>query len=918
MNKTLIFIFIWIAFGPFVSNAQVYVNINATGNNDGSSWSNAYTNLNDALNDTTSSPGTEIWIAAGVYSPPSSNTPFVNKYGFSIYGGFTGTESSKSARSNDPWTNRVVLTADIAGNDLNDIPSASSVHKSDNADIILKIEPDGSNLNYKNAIVFIDRIDFENAYNGHALYSRPSNGHPSQKQITLTYCRFKHNYGQTRPAFDIWSNFTAGVNNYAKTFELLNCIIDENVSVIGLAFEYRNLNNRQIVNILNNLFIANSVESSTDFGSVGRFIIAGGSQLYVNFVNNTLSLNQEGSNITPNSNYSPIKLEVVSTNTVLKGRWYNNIYFSNFRSLNFYTSNSMTNAYILSSDKNAIDSIPQYSTLNNSVNLNGSPFVDINNMDFTPISAYRNIGAVNGYNQNITNKDCFANNRFTSTQIGLGAIQYNSGSMFTGPGDIASNSTTSTMTKLYVDAAATGNNDGSSWADAFTSLTSALSYPQISQISKIYVKNGIYKPVSGTYNITTDGLEIYGGFNGTETDENDRDLAAMYNQNGNESVIEGDVNGDDIYGDFLNYKTDNIERFFDISANNVKIDGFLMQNAYKASGSNPIISFTGTQINGFTLSNCVVRNNYSNGIFMEFRTLNQNVNFLNVKIADNYTDNGMMLLQGKNSHNIVSKFVNFSFVNNHYNSDFGAIWFRRVPTSNLNTTIVNSTFSDNVNDFPGYIRQLINISTNTNYTNFLYIYNSIFWQNYYTQSSSTVLQDRAVDNTKVSEGSNFYIEVDHAIIPPSYLPNHFNYDNVSNSDPQLNSDYAPTANSDSVINQGNAYFYDITAFGSLDLTGNARLNDSIIDLGAIEYQSTSAAIKKVPSLEFGLYPNPVQSTLYIKVDNIERVEVYDMLGRNMMTINNSNQIDMSSLSNGVYIVKVYANNKSGFRRIIKK
>ncbi|MEZ4932208.1 MAG: hypothetical protein R2788_08835 [Saprospiraceae bacterium] len=48
----------------------VYVDANASGNNDGSSWTNAFNNLQDALSlANTSADVTQIWVAAGTYYP---------------------------------------------------------------------------------------------------------------------------------------------------------------------------------------------------------------------------------------------------------------------------------------------------------------------------------------------------------------------------------------------------------------------------------------------------------------------------------------------------------------------------------------------------------------------------------------------------------------------------------------------------------------------------------------------------------------------------------------------------------------------------------------------------------------------------------------------------------------------------------
>ena len=83
---------------------------------DGSSWTNAYTDLQAPL----AVPGcTEIWVAAAIYKPGASDADtFSIPAGTAIYGGFAGTENARSER--DWVANLTILSGDIAGDDTTD------------------------------------------------------------------------------------------------------------------------------------------------------------------------------------------------------------------------------------------------------------------------------------------------------------------------------------------------------------------------------------------------------------------------------------------------------------------------------------------------------------------------------------------------------------------------------------------------------------------------------------------------------------------------------------------------------------------------------------------------------------------------------------------------------------------------------
>lgn len=96
-------------------NAQVFVDLNASGANDGSSWTNAYTDLQTALTNTSDG---EIWVARGSYRPLSCNPcsasdkeiSFQIPPNIKLFGGFAGTESIRTQR--DWEANLTILSGD--------------------------------------------------------------------------------------------------------------------------------------------------------------------------------------------------------------------------------------------------------------------------------------------------------------------------------------------------------------------------------------------------------------------------------------------------------------------------------------------------------------------------------------------------------------------------------------------------------------------------------------------------------------------------------------------------------------------------------------------------------------------------------------------------------------------------------------
>ncbi|MFZ9024766.1 MAG: hypothetical protein ACO3BO_08465, partial [Anaerohalosphaeraceae bacterium] len=101
------------------SGKILYVKEGGTG--DGSSWANAYSDLQAALNVAVSND--QIWVAAGTYTPTDDyglglgtrGQHFRMINGVAIYGGFAGTETALGQR--DIQANETILSGDLNGDD---------------------------------------------------------------------------------------------------------------------------------------------------------------------------------------------------------------------------------------------------------------------------------------------------------------------------------------------------------------------------------------------------------------------------------------------------------------------------------------------------------------------------------------------------------------------------------------------------------------------------------------------------------------------------------------------------------------------------------------------------------------------------------------------------------------------------------
>ncbi|MEM6700199.1 MAG: choice-of-anchor Q domain-containing protein, partial [Bacteroidota bacterium] len=194
-------------------NGIVYVDIDVSGGNQsGSDWTNAFTNLQDALdliqeNDCVAAR--EIWVAEGTYKPTkdnptsSNNTArdvsfYIDTDSIRIYGGFQGVETMRTQRNISLY--KTILSGDLNDNDTPNLSGTAlrnDASRNDNAYTIFYF--DGTTVKGSiTAATVVDGFSIEggNANSsisvalGGAIYNDGNNG---QSSPTISACSFARN-----------------------------------------------------------------------------------------------------------------------------------------------------------------------------------------------------------------------------------------------------------------------------------------------------------------------------------------------------------------------------------------------------------------------------------------------------------------------------------------------------------------------------------------------------------------------------------------------------------------------------------------------------------------------------------------------------------------------------------------------------
>jgi predicted outer membrane repeat protein len=674
----------------------IYVNVNADGDNDGTNWSNAYTELTSALENSES--GNSIWVAQGTYYPTNDDdisVSFNMVDGVSVYGGFDGTEQSIDER--DYINNKTILSGDIGVADDSSDNSVKVVIAANN--IMDGLTITGGCMSYSSENTSI--LQSSEARKASVLKGE---GHTDPESVSSGTAEESSNGN--------------GIIIWQKAPTIKNCTITENTGGKGAGVYIMGAEEDGNIPTFINTTISNNIASgrgggvSMDYYSQAYFIdcvfdsnecTAGkGGAIYNDYSGNPLIENCLFTNNYAQSG-AAIANDGVSCSVVLDSTFYNNL--ADEAGACLYQGTGPFNdpvvkdtimwGNICTQDKidvyNYNECSPNitYSDIQQGYegtgNISSDPlFTNAEAGDFTFLenSPVINAGSDSEYmGYSLSEIENRSEDDYATIMSNLDDIYANNTTVINAldiTNTVTSSEAASIGSVVYVDNSLTADGDGSSWNNSINELQEAIdkanvAYNQDGEEVEIWVKEGTYVPGDERSDsfIMREGVSIYGGFSGIESALSQRDYE------NNITTLSGEIGSSTI-------KTDNCYHVL-IGGDDATLDGFTVSGGYADGVDGEIYDNKGGALLNY-LAGERVRPDYT-------PTLGFDPDILNCVFEDNYAEEGGA---SYTYHGGNPAFTNVEFSNNE--ADYGAATLDRAGT---NATYTECIFENNLADYKG-------------------------------------------------------------------------------------------------------------------------------------------------------------------------------------------------------------------------
>ena len=358
------------------------------------------------------------------------------------------------------------------------------------------------------------------------------------------------------------------------------------------------------------------------------------------------------------------------------------------------------------------------------------------------------------------------------------------------------------------------------------------------------------------------------------------------------------------------------------------------QDSLKPSGAISLYNFSKLQINNCIISNNKAENEFPSlgkgGAIAMFENSNpiikNNTFFNNIASGE-----GGAIYCEKSNPNIISNIFRNNIAGNSTTGAGGAInlsYCDDIYTYDTIVSVIANNLIYNNSAFEG--GAIFCYYSSANYTNNTICNNfSEYGGALYSKKSHPMNINSIFYNNSATEGSEIYINHDASVCTPGNDPNFINcnlqggvvaikiendeyyggtYENNSDIEPlfidEANNDYK-LQNLSPMINKGksDSLGFDIPQY---DLAGNTRIFNDTIDLGAYENQHVTEINYLNNIYSFKLYPNPTSNFITIETIDINKIEIYNSVGKLITVANklcNKITIDVNSYKKGIYYVK---------------